>query len=202
MHRSWLANKADVIRGYREKIDLTAVSINTMLVALSFYTLYLMYCESCKDEYYALATTLLDALKDAASGARGSVDVRVGVCVRGDPPPARLTRVSPRGPPPASRALVAARLRVRALRSPRAHHGRAQRRGGADDAGLQHERQHAVVARAARVARIHRAQARRVGSEQPRVGRVAGAVHEPLPADDEELDRHREVARVDPKRER
>jgi len=41
--------------------------------ALVVYSAYLLFCESCKDEYYQLARALIEASSDAATGARGSI---------------------------------------------------------------------------------------------------------------------------------
>ena len=69
----WLASKRDVLRGYRERIDLTAIFLRVAVILLAGYSIYLLYCESCKDEHYELYRHLLMAVSDAISGARGSI---------------------------------------------------------------------------------------------------------------------------------
>jgi len=69
----WLASKRDVLRGYRERIDLTAILLRVAVILLAGYSIYLLYCESCKDEHYELYRHLLMAVSDAILGARGSI---------------------------------------------------------------------------------------------------------------------------------
>jgi 3-ketoacyl-CoA synthase len=70
--RTWLASTVDILRGYSQRLDLTGITIRLMLSMLGFYSIYLMYCESCKDEYYELLVWLQSAIVDAATGTRGS----------------------------------------------------------------------------------------------------------------------------------
>ena len=42
----WLASKRDVLRGYRERIDLTAILLRVAVILLAGYSIYLLYCES------------------------------------------------------------------------------------------------------------------------------------------------------------
>ncbi len=72
-NRSWLANRVDVIRGYGQRLDLVTLAIRISLVFLMVYSVYLAYCESCKEEYSALLRMLLQSVRDAATGSRGSV---------------------------------------------------------------------------------------------------------------------------------
>ena len=73
LSRTWLAQQGDVLRGYRERIDGTAYALRASMLWLACYTVYLLYCESCKDEYYTLFSAFHEAIVDAISGARGSV---------------------------------------------------------------------------------------------------------------------------------
>uniref|UniRef100_A0A7S2CLW0 3-ketoacyl-CoA synthase n=1 Tax=Haptolina brevifila TaxID=156173 RepID=A0A7S2CLW0_9EUKA len=69
---TWLARSGDVLRGFRSKYDPVSLLVRSLLVLMSLYAVYLMYCESCKDEWYVLASTTLSAFKDAISGVKGS----------------------------------------------------------------------------------------------------------------------------------
>ena len=70
--RTWLASGVDVVRGYSQRLDLIAITIRLTVFALGIYSVYLAYCESCKDEYYALARSMKMAVEDALNGTRGS----------------------------------------------------------------------------------------------------------------------------------
>ena len=69
---NWVAAQKDVLRGYRERFDITAILIRVFIACLAVYSLYLLYCESCKDEAWLVLTTFVEAVTDAISGARGS----------------------------------------------------------------------------------------------------------------------------------
>ena len=70
--RSWVASQVDVLRGYSQGLDLYEISIRVALYALAPYSIYLMYCESCKGEYFELLVSLRTATVDALTGTRGS----------------------------------------------------------------------------------------------------------------------------------
>jgi 3-ketoacyl-CoA synthase len=61
---------AELSRGYR--IDIYGMATRTGICTLGVYAVYLLYCESCKDEYYELMKTLRTATSDALTGTRGS----------------------------------------------------------------------------------------------------------------------------------
>ena len=77
--RRWLVTSTDVLRGYRERIDFIAWSIRIAVLALAVYAIFLVYCESCKDEYYKLYTAFVDGIMDAVLGARGSISGAIAV---------------------------------------------------------------------------------------------------------------------------
>ena len=79
--RTWIAQQADVLRGYSQRLDWRDIMIRVLLCFLGMYSVYLMYCESCKDEYRALFWTVVDGLHDAITAERGSVSGRAAVLV-------------------------------------------------------------------------------------------------------------------------
>ena len=74
-----VTSRVDLLRGYASKIDFKGLLLKLTFAALSLYSIYLLYCESCKDEYYRLGEALLSAATDAATGARGSVSGAMAV---------------------------------------------------------------------------------------------------------------------------
>merc|ERR1719327_1674548 len=52
--RSWVVRRIDVVRGYLEKMDPVNFALYVAFVFLTIYSVYLFYCESCKEEYYEL----------------------------------------------------------------------------------------------------------------------------------------------------
>ena len=60
--RTWIAQQADVLRGFSQRLDWRDIMIRVLLCFLGMYSVYLMYCESCKDEYRALFWTVVDGL--------------------------------------------------------------------------------------------------------------------------------------------
>jgi len=69
----WVTRGIDVARGYMIKHNLVDVTLRLTLSALAVYSVYLMYCESCKEEYYRLVLTLRSALFGFFTGAKGSL---------------------------------------------------------------------------------------------------------------------------------
>ena len=79
--RTWVAAQVDVIRGYGKSLDLFEITIRIAVLLLGAYSIYLMYCESCKDEYYELAKTLRAAAVDAMTATRGSAGAEAAVLI-------------------------------------------------------------------------------------------------------------------------
>ena len=69
----WFAARRDIFRGYAARFDLASITMKAIACLLTVYSVYLLYCESCKDEYYAFARALIAALSDATFAQRGSV---------------------------------------------------------------------------------------------------------------------------------
>ena len=69
----WLTRNVDLARGYGQRVDLATLFMKVALSGLMAYSAYLLFCESCKDEYHKLAYALVEAGTDAATGARGSM---------------------------------------------------------------------------------------------------------------------------------
>lgn len=75
--RVWVTHAKDVARGYHKKsARLIDLALRIVILALAAYSLFLVYCAACQEElreqFYALAETMLSAFSDAATGTRGS----------------------------------------------------------------------------------------------------------------------------------
>ena len=69
----WVTRSVDLARGYGQKVDVVSLGMKIVMSGLMVYAVYLLFCESCKDEYQKLTKALIEASSDAATGARGSI---------------------------------------------------------------------------------------------------------------------------------
>lgn len=73
----WVTKRADVVRGFLQKLDLTEILLRGLLLALLAYAVYLAWCESCKNEYYEFVNALRLAVSEFVSFSRGSLSTAV-----------------------------------------------------------------------------------------------------------------------------
>ena len=77
--RSFFASRVDVLKGYSKRFDPYEIVISLSVCALGAYAVYLMYCESCKDEYWELLRSIQSAVADALTGTKGSAPAEAAV---------------------------------------------------------------------------------------------------------------------------
>lgn len=69
----WATRSVDIVRGYLERFDPVNIGLRWVMIGLAVYSVYLFYCESCKEEYYQFALTLKVAIFDFLTGVQGSL---------------------------------------------------------------------------------------------------------------------------------
>ena len=75
--KKWAASRVDVVRGFVQGYSPVDAALKLAVALLVAFSAYLAYCESCKEEHYAMVLALSRALRGAALAERGSLSFSV-----------------------------------------------------------------------------------------------------------------------------
>ena len=63
--KKWAASRVDVVRGFVQGYSPVDAALKLAVALLVAFSAYLAYCESCKEEHYAMVLALSRALRGA-----------------------------------------------------------------------------------------------------------------------------------------
>ena len=66
--KKWAASRVDVVRGFVQGYSPVDAALKLAVALLVAFSAYLAYCESCKEEHYAMVLALSRALRRRSPG--------------------------------------------------------------------------------------------------------------------------------------